>query len=174
MLNSIPARCLSMCAAPDNQMTESLGWTNIKVGPGRCQCHPGPTDGYVCPRVSLPGDGQEGLAVQLLLDGTLQTIGVAMERGVPIVRQQCHQQEEHVHQEALGDRDSPVVSWSQLTGSGQGFRFDREQTAFLSGYLALRNGSTDIQPAPLLATEGQDSCAQGPTRLGGDVRCTVA
>lgn len=52
--------------------------------------------------MSLPGDGQKGLTVQLLLDGTLQAIGVTMARSIPIVGQQRHQQEKHVHQEALG------------------------------------------------------------------------
>lgn len=74
-------------------------------------------------QVPVPCDGQEGPAVQFLLDGALQTVGVPMARGIPIAGQQRHQQKKHVHQEALVDRGpcgqpgpSPVTAglWPQL------------------------------------------------------------
>lgn len=61
---------------------------------------------------ALPGDGQEGPAAQLLFDGTLQAVGMAMAGSIPVVGQQRHQQEEHIYQEALGT-DDPGVSQSQ-------------------------------------------------------------
>lgn len=36
------------------------------------------TDVYRCTGVSLPGDGQEGPAVQLLPDGALQAVSMAV------------------------------------------------------------------------------------------------
>lgn len=86
----------------------------VEVDPGRHWHHPGPEDRPVpAYRASVPGDGQEGLAVQLLLDGTLQAVGMVVARGIPVVGQQCHQQEEHVNQKALGGRDGPGVSQTQ-------------------------------------------------------------
>lgn len=59
-------------------------------------------DTRMCTGMPVPGDGQEGLAAELLFDGTLQAVGMAVAGSVPMVGQQRHQQEEHVYQEALG------------------------------------------------------------------------
>lgn len=52
----------------------------------------------------LPLDAEEFLATELLLEGALQEEGPAVAGGVAIVGEQCHQQEQHIDEEALASR----------------------------------------------------------------------
>ena len=139
----------------------------VEVDPGWHKHHPGPEDRPVpAHRASVPGDGQEGLAVQLLLDGALQAVGMVVARGIPVVGQQCHQQEEHVNQEALGGRDGPGVSQTQSGAPWVQPVTERGFHTMGSKVPKAREAGAESQACGHTWSAKAKKPHQGPTRLG--------